>query len=128
MPDMENAATRWVSAKNGAMKLHQSAQAPLPCRNNSPGLPRSPQASVSIAAPRTSMNVRSGASRDRVVEPLRSRRLCAVERRQQMPPVVGDGFDLVHSASHEEGPHKAVPDVQWKFRVRAMRDQPSTAA
>src|SRR5262249_27161869 len=49
------------SARKGAIKLHQSALAPLPCRNSTPGLPRSPHVSVSIAAPRTSTNERSGA-------------------------------------------------------------------
>src|SRR4051794_17763732 len=61
MPDHEKAATRYCSAKNGAMKLHQSACAPLPCRKRSPGLPRSPQVSISIFAPSTVTNERSGA-------------------------------------------------------------------
>ena len=34
---------------------------------------------------------------DRVFEPLRSRGLFAAERRKQVPPVVSDGLDLVHS-------------------------------
>ena len=60
MPVKVGATTRRSPAKNGAMKLHQSACAAPPCRNMSPGLPRSPQARTSTFAPSTSTNVRSG--------------------------------------------------------------------
>ena len=60
MPVKVGATTRWSRAKKGAMNDHQSACAAPPCRNISPGLPRSPQASVSTFAPSTSTNVRSG--------------------------------------------------------------------
>jgi hypothetical protein len=48
-------------ARYGAMKLHQSACAPLPCRSKRPGAPSRPQTRVSILAPRTSRKRRSGA-------------------------------------------------------------------
>ena len=43
------------------MKLHQSAWAELPCTRRRPGLPRSPQTSISIRAPCDSTWLRSGA-------------------------------------------------------------------
>ena len=63
MPEKLIATTRRPSrASEGAMKLNQSACAPLPCISNSPGSPMRPQARVSIAAPWTSTVLRSGAS------------------------------------------------------------------
>ena len=47
--------------KNGAMKLHQSAWALLPCTKIRPGLPISPQVNSSILAPSTGISRRSGA-------------------------------------------------------------------
>lgn len=61
MPDQDIAATRKSSAKNGAMKLHQSACALLPGRKSRPGLPICPQASVSICTPSTLTKLRTGA-------------------------------------------------------------------
>ena len=60
MPVKVGATTRRSRAKNGAMKLHQSAWAAPPCRNMRPGLPRSPQVRVSTSAPSTVTNDRSG--------------------------------------------------------------------
>ena len=60
MPEIDRAATLWVSAKNGAMKLHQSAWALFPCTKMRPGFPRSPHVSNSICAPRTGILERSG--------------------------------------------------------------------
>ena len=61
MPESEIEATRYWSARNGAMKLHQSAWALLPCTKISPGLPISPQVSSSMFAPSTRTSWRSGA-------------------------------------------------------------------
>ena len=60
MPLNDGATTRRSPAKNGAMKLHQSAWAAPPCRKMRPGLPRAPQARVSTCAPSIATNVRSG--------------------------------------------------------------------
>ena len=49
MPESDRAATRQSAAKNGAMKLHQSALALLPCTKISPGWPVSPQVSNSMS-------------------------------------------------------------------------------
>src|SRR3990167_11494264 len=62
MPLQLKAATRHSLANQGAMKVHQSALAPLPCSSSRPGLPVSPQVSSSMLAPSKSKNERSGAS------------------------------------------------------------------
>ena len=62
MPLQLKAATRQSFANQGAMKVHQSALAPLPCSSNRPGLPISPQVSSSISAPSNMKVERSGAS------------------------------------------------------------------
>ena len=61
MPARDMEATRKSWARKGAMKLHQSAWAEFPCTSRRPGLPRSPQTSISIRAPCESTWLRSGA-------------------------------------------------------------------
>ncbi len=60
MPASDIEATRKSAAKNGAMKLHQSACALLPWANSRPGLPTSPQVSTSSLEPSDSTKIRSG--------------------------------------------------------------------
>ena len=93
MPVNDGATTRRSRAKNGAMKLHQSACAAPPCRKMRPGLPRSPQASVSTSRALDRRRTTAPAPRDRALEPRRRRRLLAAKGRERR-----HGVRFVHAA------------------------------